>query len=207
MKKFFTLVFIIFAFVSFSRAQVLLGPKVGLNISNIHGADAGSPDSKTGFAGGIFFMYQFSNMFAVQPEVYYTMKGAKEKESFQGYTLEATVSLDYIEIPVLLKLIVPLPGSPFHPVIFAGPAVGFNTTHKVKIEFEGQSAEEDIPNVNSTEFSLVFGGGVGFPVADNELGIDVRYNLGLTTVDDSDDPYDVKNNVISINAYFGFSLY
>lgn len=206
MKKFFTLLFIIFAFASFSQAQMLFGPKVGLNISNVHGSDAGSPDSKTGFAGGIFFMYQFSNMFAIQPEAYYTMKGAKEKESMQGYTFEATVSLDYIEVPVLLKLILPIQGSSVHPAIFAGPAVGFNTTHKAKVELNGQSAEEDIPDVNSTEFSLVFGGGVGFSVGNNELGFDVRYNLGLTTVDDSDDPYDVKNNVISINAYFGFSL-
>jgi hypothetical protein len=207
MKKLFTLLFVLIAFVSFSHAQMQIGPKLGLNISNIHGDDAGSPDSKTGFCGGLFFMYQFSNMFAIQPEAYYTMKGAKEKEDIEGYTVEATVSLDYIEVPLLLKLIIPIQGSSVHPAVFAGPAVGFNTTHKVKVEVEGQSAEDDIPDVKSTEFSLVFGGGVGFPVGNNELGFDVRYNLGLTTIDDSADEYDVKNNVISFNAYFGFSLH
>ena len=207
MKKFFTLLFILFVFVSLSQAQMQIGPKAGLNISNISGNDAGSPDSKTGFCGGLFFMYQFSNMFAVQPEAYYTMKGAKEKESVEGYTVEATVSLDYIEVPILLKLVIPIQGSAVHPAIFAGPAVGFNTTHKVKVEIEGQSAEDDIPDIKSTEFALVFGGGVGFPVGSNELGFDVRYILGLTTVDNSVESYDVKNNVINVNAYFGFSLH
>ena len=111
MKKFFTLLFILFVFVSLSQAQMQIGPKAGLNISNISGNDAGSPDSKTGFCGGLFFMYQFSNMFAVQPEAYYTMKGAKEKESIEGYTATATVSLDYIEVPILLKLVIPIQGS------------------------------------------------------------------------------------------------
>jgi hypothetical protein len=206
MKKLVTLLLILAAFTSLSQAQMQIGPKVGLNISNVSGSDAGSPDSKTGFAGGLFFMYQFSNMFAIQPEAYYTMKGAKEKQDIEGYTVEATVSLDYIEVPLLLKLIIPIQGSSVHPAVFAGPAVGFNTTHKVKVEVEGQSAEDDIPDVKSTEFSLVFGGGVGFPVGNNELGFDVRYNLGLTTIDDSADEYDVKNNVISFNVYFGFSL-
>ena len=206
MKKLFTVLFALLAFTSLSFAQMQIGPKAGLNISNIHGDDAGSPDSKTGFGGGFFFMYQFSNMFAVQPEVYYSMKGAKEKEDIEGETADFTVSLDYIEVPLLLKLIIPIQGSSVHPAVFAGPAVGFNTTAKGKIEYAGESYEEDLENIKSTEFSLVFGGGVGFPVGNNELGFDVRYNLGLTTIDDSADAADVKNNVINFNVYFGFSL-
>ena len=207
MKKLFTLMFILFAFVSFTQAQMQIGPKAGLNIANVGGDDAGSPDSKMGFAGGFFFMYQFSNMFAIQPEAYYTMKGAKEKESFEGVTVEATLSLDYIEVPLLLKLIIPIQGSSVHPAIFAGPAVGFKTTAKAKLEAGGESIEEDLEDIKSTDFGLVFGGGVGFPVGNNELGLDVRYILGLSTWDDSADPADLKNNVINFNVYFGFSLH
>jgi len=134
------------------------------------------------------------------------MKGAKEKESIQGETIELTVSLDYIEIPLLLKLIIPIEGSSVHPAIFAGPAVGFNTTAKGKVEYAGESYEDDLEDIKSTDFGLVFGGGVGFPVGNNELGFDVRYILGLSSVDDSADPADVKNNVINFNAYFGFNL-
>jgi hypothetical protein len=208
MKKRATILVMLVAllFMTNGIAQMQIGPKAGLNISNVSGDDTEGAESKTGFGGGVFFMYQFSNMFAIQPEVYYTMKGAKDKENFEGETIEATLSLDYIEVPLLFKLLIPLQGSSVNPAIFAGPAIGFNTTAKAKLEYMGQSLEEDYEDIKSTDFGLVFGGGVGFPVGRNELGIDVRYILGLSTVDDSADEFDIKNNVININIYFGFSL-
>jgi len=189
-----------------SFAQMQAGLKAGVNISNLSGDDAGSPDSKTGFAFGGFFMYQFSPMFAIQPEAYYTMKGATDKMDFQGTTVDLTYTLDYIEIPVLFKFLIPIQGSGVKPAIFAGPFLGINTTAKVKAEFDGQSQEDDLTDTKSTEFGLQFGGGIGFPVGKGELGVDIRYILGLSTIDDSAEEADVKNNVININLYYGFSL-
>lgn len=206
MKKFFTLLFVLSVFSMISFAQMQAGLKAGVNISNLSGDDAGSPDSKTGFAFGGFFMYQFSPMFAIQPEAYYTMKGATEKMDFSGTTVDLTYTLDYIEIPVLFKFLIPIQGSGVRPAIFAGPFLGINTTAKVKAEFDGQSQEEDLTDTKSTEFGLQFGGGIGFPVGKGELGVDLRYILGLSTIDDSADEADVKNNVININLYYGFSL-
>jgi hypothetical protein len=209
MKKFFTIFFILAAFTSLSLAQMQIGPKAGLNIASIGGDDADqildgqSLDSKTGFCGGLFFMYQFSNMFAIQPEAYYTMKGATYSEG----GVDLTISIDYFEVPLLFKLLIPVEGSNIKPSIFAGPSIGFNMTSKAKVEFEGESEETDFKDdTESTEFSLAFGGGLGFMVGKNELGVDVRYILGLSTFDDSSDPWDLKNNVINVNAYFGFSL-
>jgi len=206
MKKFLTLFIVLFLFSYVSYAQMHLGLKAGLNISNLSGDDISNTDSRTGFAGGAFFMYQFSNMFAIQPEAYYSMKGATQSETINGTDYKYTISFDYIEVPVLLKLLIPIQGSNINPSIFAGPSIGFNTTHKAKVEINGTSAEMDVPNITSTDFSLVFGAGLGFPVGQNELGFDVRYILGLSTVDDSSDPADIKNGVINFNAYFGFSL-
>jgi hypothetical protein len=208
MKSFLTILLILFAFTSFSNAQTQIGPKAGVNIANLGGGDADnligeSLDSKTGFSGGLFFMYQFNNMFAIQPEAFYSMKGATYSEGGE----ELTLTLDYIEVPLLIKLLIPVEGSNVRPSIFAGPAVGFNTTSKAKIEVNGQSEEEDLKeDTKSTDFSLAFGGGVGFMVGKNELGVDVRYILGLSTIDDSSDAWDLKNNVINFNVYFGFSL-
>jgi hypothetical protein len=206
MKKYFILLLVITAFTSLSLAQIQIGPKAGLNIANLSGDDVEDTDSKTGFAGGVFFMYKFSDMFAIQPEAYYSMKGATQKETFEGTTVDFTFTLDYIEVPLLFKLLIPIQGSSINPAIFAGPAVGFKTTSKVKIEAGGESYEEDVEDVKSTDFGLVFGGGLGFPVGGNELGFDVRYILGLATIDDSAEAADVKNGVINFNVYFGFSL-
>lgn len=209
MKKLFTLLFVLSVYSIMSYAQMMIGPKAGLNIASIGGDDADqilegqSLDSKTGFAGGLFFTYQFSNMFAIQPEAYYTMKGATYSES----GADLTITLDYIEVPVLVKFIIPIEGSAIKPSIFAGPSIGFNMTAKSKVEFDGESQENDFKDdTKSTEFSLAFGGGVGFPVGNGELGVDIRYILGMSTFDDSSDPWDLKNNVINFNLYYGFSL-
>lgn len=207
MKK-LLMVFFFLVFVSVpSFSQMQLGVKAGLNLANLSGDDApDNSETRTGFSGGAFFMYQFSDMFAVQPELLYSMKGATENGNFEGFSYDAEYKLDYFEIPVLLKFIIPIKGSGVKPSIFAGPSVGFNMSAKVKVESGDESFEEDIEDVKSTDFGLVVGGGLGFPVGNGELGVDIRYILGLSTIDDSAENYDVKNGVINFNIYYGFNL-
>jgi hypothetical protein len=206
MKKLATILFLLIAFSTLSTAQLKLGVKAGGNIANLSGDDVGNPDSKFGIAAGVFLFHQLSPMFAIQPEVYYSMKGATDKEDFNGNTVDITLTLDYIEIPVLLKFLIPVQGANINPAIFVGPFIGINTTAKVKAEGNGQSAEQDLEDIKSTEFGLQFGGGIGFDIGNNELGFDIRYILGLTSIDDSASNADVKNNVINFNAYFAFNL-
>lgn len=213
MKTCAALLILFLTLTSLSFAQMQLGVKGGLNIANVGGSDADylvdedveiNLDSRTGFEGGLFFMYQFNKMFAIQPEAYYTMKGATYSED-QG---ELCLSLDYIEVPVLFKLLIPIQGSNVRPTVFVGPSVGFNTTAKVTIDYNGDTILDlDLKDeTTSTEFCLVFGGGIGFGVGNNEVGVEVRYILGLNSFDDASDPYDVTNNVLNFNAYFGFTL-
>jgi hypothetical protein len=206
MKKLLVVLFALAFFSISAQAQMQLGLKAGLNLANLSGDDAGSPDSKTGFAFGGFFTYQFSPMFAIQPEIYYSMKGATEKMTVEGITVDLTYTFDYIEIPLLIKFMIPIQGSNIKPAIFAGPHVAINTTAKVKAEYQDQSQEEDINDFKSTEFGLQFGGGVGFPVGNGELGFDIRYIMGLTTLFDVEADPDVKNSVLNFNLFYAFSL-
>jgi len=185
--------------------HIQIGPKVGVNIAKFT-----DYDSKLGFAGGIFFQFQFSNLFSIQPEAYYTMKGATHPN--HQYSDE-TYILNYIEVPLLLKFIIPLEGSIIRPSVYAGPVIGFNTTAEYRIEYNvtylsPHSLEiYDISDdIQSTDFSLAFGGGIGFIVGNNELGLDIRYILGLKSVFDNSSNVDIKNSVINFNIYFGFSL-
>lgn len=208
MKKYIILALIFTALTSISFGQGMqLGLKAGVNFANVVGDDVEGAESKTGFAGGLFFMYQFNKLFTIQPEAYYTMKGATDEQTLAGETAEVTLSLDYIEIPILFKVLIPIENSPIRPSVFVGPYVGFNSTAKAKLEYMGQSVEDDIEDIKSTEFGLVFGAGLGFPVGTNEVGVDFRYGLGLTTLDDSAENADIKNSVFNINAYFGFNLH
>ena len=54
-------------------------------------------------------------------------------------------------------------------------------------------------NVKSTDFGSVLGFGLNV----GPIYVDVRYNMGLSTIDDSANPDDIKNRVISFNVGFG----
>lgn len=179
------------------------GLKAGLNFANLHGDDVEDLDSKMGFCAGGFITYSINDMFAIQPEVLFTMKGAKQEEEVWGETLKVTMSLNYLEIPVLAKLSIPSQGS-FVPNLFVGPYLAIKLTGKAKVEYAGESEEEDIEDLKGTDFGLVFGAGVDFVLGSSKVTVDARYTLGLTTIDASEGEADVKNGVFSLMV--GYSL-
>jgi hypothetical protein len=142
-------------------------------------------------------------MFAVQPEIYYSMKGAKLKDQYNDLNLKLT----YVEIPILLQFIVPLKGTPVKPLLFVGPAMGLNLTAKNERTNNGQATEEDFKDlIKSTDLGLVFGGGISLPLGKNQLGIDVRYSLGLSNIGKDTGSATIKNNIINFNLFYGFSF-
>ncbi len=202
MKKCLLLFFTFSFFIVTTNAQVRFGLKSGLNISNFVGDDAGDLDSKLGFVGGFFISYQSKNLFILQPEVSYTTKGATTKIESANFTL----SYDYIEIPILFKFEFPLSDNPsIKPSVFAGPFVAFKTKAKIIASTNGETEEEDINYVAPRDYGFQIGGAFGFNLGKYELGFDIRYILGITSVDTSVNSFDIKNRVLNFNLYFCFA--
>lgn len=169
------------------------GIKGGVNIANLSVDDAELADSRNGMAVGGWVQLPVAPMFSVQPEAYFSMKGDSQEDA--GVT--QSLNLSYLEVPVLAKATFGAPGSPISPSLFAGPSFGINLSSKGEVEgagagFDGETDYKDV--TKSTEFGLVLGGGVEF----GNVGIDVRYNKGLTNVSDDGSGTEIKNNVFSI---------
>jgi len=197
-----------------SAQNIKLGVKGGVNFADVGGDDVSDTKNKTGFIAGGFAEFMIGNMFAVQPEVLYSQKGFKIDDP----DVDGKLKLDYFEVPVLLKINVPIEGSKVHPSFYAGPAVSIKSSCKLQGEESGVSFDidcdsplivdfigEELP-IKSTDFGIVFGGGISFDVGGAEVGVDVRYNLGLTKVVDTDPQIDAKNRVISIMGTVGFPV-
>lgn len=202
MKKYLVFLLTLFLFIINSNAQVRFGLKSGLNISSIHGDDAGDLDSKLGFTAGFLLSYQTKSIFILQPEISYTMKGATKKIGPVSFTL----AYDYVEIPILFKFAIPLDDSPnLKPSVFAGPYIAFKTKAKIVAKANGESEEGDIKDVTPRDYGFQVGASLGFDLGKYELGFDVRYILGISSTDESINHFDVKNNVLNINLYFCFA--
>jgi len=178
---------------TFASAQVEFGVKAGVNIANltVTGDNSGvSPSSITDFHAGFLAAIPLFSGFKLQPEVMYSGQGASADVS--GTTVKLNYS--YINVPVLFKY---QHGSG----LFAetGPQVGFLISAKEKADGQTIDTKSD---TQSTDFSWAFGIGYKIPVVG--LGIDARYNLGLTNLAKGSNSSDgtVKNSVIQIGLFY-----
>ena len=72
----------------------LLGSSLGTLTSS---DDFAEPRSKGGFVAGGFVDVALTDLFSVQPQLLFVQKGAKIREA----GVEGTVTLDYVEVPIL----------------------------------------------------------------------------------------------------------
>lgn len=182
-----------------------LGVKLGYNSANFYGDSPTLDESsaKGGLCGGVFKSTGLLGLVAIQPELLYTQKGSKIEGDYQGQAATFTWKLDYLEVPLLVKLTPPIPAA-LKPSIYAGPVGAFKLSHSATREYNETTEEYELDDIKSFDYGAAFGISLdlGFPVG--KLVFDVRYTRGMASIDDSADPEDIKNQVFSFTV--GYSL-
>lgn len=194
-----------FAQVSFDK-----GIKAGLNISRFDSRDS---ESRVGLILGGFLTVEFTELFALQPELYYAMKGGRYVEEFlvpaplgQTATVHAKwdLLLPYFEIPVLAKVSIG-EYEGFHPALFLGPFFAVNAGGLATLDLEGSEAKLGISPLSDIDYGLTGGAAVSYLISGRKISLDVRYNLGLhvafttyTNVNGMEKVREVKTRTLSI---------
>jgi hypothetical protein len=179
-----------FSIVSFAMAQkASFGVKAGVNVANLNYKGETDPDSKIGVHAGALVHIHVSDMFAVQPEIMFSAQGARNRNNNDIRT-----HLNYINVPVLAQLMF---GQGFR--VQTGPQVGF----LVSAKREENDVEIDIDDsYENVDFSWSLGAGYLFP--GTGLGVDVRYNFGLSKVNDPVTT-DAWNRVLQAGLFYQFN--
>jgi hypothetical protein len=170
-----------------SFAQLSIGPKAGMNVSNLSGLSTAEIKTKAliGFHVGGYVAIRLGSI-VIQPELLYSTQGAKLENS----TTSENLKINYFNVPVMLKYI-------SHAGIYleTGPQLGFRTSAK----FGSNDIKE---TVKSSDFS--WGAGVGFQK--KGVGIGARYNVGISKLGEASTvvPGDVnyKNGVLQVSVFF-----
>ena len=162
-----------------------IGLTAGATFNTISGDDVEDVfESKTGFVGGAYLNLPLGGgAFSVEPAVLYSMKGANIQDT------DVEFSGDYIQIPVLLRYGFGAGG--VKPVIFAGPAVSFQVGCEFSDGSDSATCEEAGDDGKSTAWDGIVGAGLSF----GKLGVDVRYEFGLTDVYEN---LDAKNGTFAV---------
>ncbi len=196
-----------------SAAEIKGGLKIGAVSAKLYGGQVEDLEailgeeskSRIGFSAGGFITFNIAEVFAIQSEILYTMKGIKYEGEIIGTTIKVWWELDYLEVPVLAKIIIPTKGS-VKPSLFAGPAVALKLSGKMKTEYGGEPGEGDIEDIKRTDFGLVIGGGLDFGLGSSgrgSLSVDIRYSLGLSSISEFEGN-DIKNRVLSMMVGYSF---
>lgn len=173
----------------FSSAQnTHFGLKGGLNLSTLDADQGPDYDWKAGFhLGGLAHIHIIPH-FNIQPGLVYSQQGAKDKNNG-----DAKFKLGYLNLPVLLQY---MTGTGFR--LQTGPQLGIALSAKVKsgdVEYDVDDA------VNDLDFSWLFGASYLSP---GGLGIDARYNHGITNILEDNDVPELRNRVIQIGLFYQF---
>jgi len=97
MKK-IALLLLIFLPGLISAQDIRFGVKGGFNLANFQGEDNGGHYKFGGYAG-LFASYNFTDIVGLQTEVMYAQQGFRDHIDGES----ATISLDYITVPLLVK--------------------------------------------------------------------------------------------------------
>jgi len=185
------------------------GIKAGISYSQVTNDNIGDSDHKLGVVAGVSVSYDLLPGLALQPELLYVQQGGRwDINVVEGGSIvsnaELTWKLNYLQLPVLARVNLPLLGA-FLPTLIAGPALSVKTSSTYEIE-DGDSlvSSGDVDDLASTDLSLILG--VGFKVGAGPAGIvvDARYNLGSTNLNDSDGDATINNRGFQVLAGFQF---
>lgn len=190
MKKLFTLVVVVLMVVGAkAQTEIVVGPKVGLNMTNISNFDK---KNKLSFHVGGFAEFRFNDYFAIQPELVYSRQGARDKIDGNKIKLRA----NYLNIPVLAKLYVLDELS-----VDLGPEFGFALNAKAKYKDDGTTVKHKMNDINTLAVNFA----IGLSYNWDDFMFSARYNLGLSNAFDKDN-YDGnnKNRVFQLSVGYRF---
>ena len=162
------------------------GLKAGVNIADLKIDEGTDLDPKASLYVGGLAHFHVSRHFAIQPELMFSGQGAK-----QGDT---KLNLGYINLPVLAQY---MTGTGFR--LQTGPQVGALISAKSKT---GGNSVDIKDELNKIDFSWAFGASY---VTNSGLGIDARYNLGLSNVNEDSSPK-YHNRVFAVGLFYQFRV-
>jgi opacity protein-like surface antigen len=190
--------------------KVKLGVKAGLNLSSLSFDESElNSSNKTGFTAGVMAEIPLTKNFSLQPELLYSQQGSKSSFFDRDVTnsqYKSTITLNYLNIPVMLKYYV-LKGLSLQ----AGPQIGIllKANNKYQDNFLGYDNHESFDLKDySTGVDTAVNFGLGYQFK-NKFYTDLRYTISYSNVFKEGDANhfinnDMKNRVFQITIGYFF---
>lgn len=204
MKKAYSLLPILFllALSQISNAQIetSLGFKGGGHLSSLSGKNVTNTKSKITPQIGGFINIGLANAVQFQMELLYK----KEAGEFTGDGTDYKTGINYLDIPLLLKIRIPV-NENVYPYLSIGQSVGYRLSDRTTTGGVLGSDEEVDGTYKNVNVSTLFGAGVDFDAKYVFFTFDARYNLGNINISAQDD-FDLQTKGFSFTVGLGLKV-
>jgi hypothetical protein len=174
---------------SYAQAQISLGVRAGLNVTNIDN-ELVDNQSKLGFQAGVIAEKPLGEKFATQIGLLFATQGCKNDLS------ESTTNLNYLQLR-LNPMFKPDIGR-MKLILTVGPYLGY--------ALSGKEADQKISfGSNEAQWKrLDFGGGLGAGLQFDNIQVGLAYNRGLINLSHADN-VSMKNSGLALTVTYMFS--
>lgn len=190
MKQLLLMAMVVLAAWAPAQAQRLgFGGKLGANMTKIDGLKF-SDSYQLNYQAGAFFEIDFNKSWGIQPEILFSQSSSKVDSGFSatyenlpGQLIDRNVKLNYLNIPVLLRVNA---GSflTFH----AGPQFSILINDDENLLSNGKAAFKD------GDLSAVLGAQLNI----SKFRVYGRYNIGLANINDIDNQNEWKSQQLQV---------
>lgn len=181
---------VVLSYATFAQTNLKLGVKGGLNIASLKIEEDEPKDARLGMNAGLLAHIHLTPGLSVQPEIMYSGQGMEDR--ITGTT--NTWKMDYINVPVQLQYNF---NNGFR--LQTGPQLGFLLN--ADIENQNGSHLDITRDIKKTDVSWTLGGGY---LSNSGLGIDARYNYGLTNINEFDPSNPISHRVFQLGLFYMF---
>jgi len=195
---------------------------IGTNLSSISDADDGiravvgaayDKKKRVGLNAGLFLNIPLRGAFSLQPEAHYSQQGVTYESTLTTQAQSASLKIDYVQIPLLLRVDVGSRSSSIHPILFAGASGAFRISCDVSFSAgstkvseacsENTTSSEPDP-IRKYDVSAVGGAGLAVSAMGRSYALTIRYAQGLANISTDNTGSSSKNSVISVQLGVGF---
>lgn len=182
--------------------SVKFGIKAGGGLANIFGQDTFDQKWQESLACGIFLDLTIYQKFRAGTEVIFFRKGSIYRLNVNQIEYREKLILDYLEIPVFLKLYF-FESSRYRFYLYGGPSAGFNLKARLKVTFDGLEESVEVDNLKGTDYLINAGTGAELKLKSGFIVFELRYNYGLKSIS-TETEGDVRNKSLVLLAGYRF---
>lgn len=171
--------------------SVSITPKVGVNFANVTKGDG---NTRIGLVLGAELECSLTSMVGLSVGALYSQQGCKGDVETEVGNADATMRLDYVNVPILANVYV-VKGL----AVKLGVQPAFKVNSSVKASVGNTSTTQGMSGVKAVDFSIP----VGLSYEYNNVVVDARYNIGCTKIVDYADS---KHGVFQLTLGYRFDL-